>query len=80
MPAKDLCALHAAPAHLAGENAAAVPLVDLRLFAGFSHQEAAEVKGIVRQQADRLWGYARTRLLEAVGMRLSAEEASRTPG
>jgi hypothetical protein len=38
----------------------AATLVKLRFFAGFGHQEAAEVLGLGRRAADRLWLLART--------------------
>jgi RNA polymerase sigma factor (TIGR02999 family) len=38
----------------------AAALVKLRFFAGLKHQEAAEVLGLSRQAADRLWLLART--------------------
>ena len=44
---------------LAGEEPAAAQLVQLRLFAGLSVEEAAEVLGISRATADRYWTYAR---------------------
>ena len=37
----------------------AAALVKLRYFAGLSHQEAAEVMGVGRRAADRLWALAR---------------------
>ena len=38
----------------------AAALVKLRFFAGFEHQEAAEILGLGRRAADRLWLLART--------------------
>jgi RNA polymerase sigma factor (TIGR02999 family) len=55
----DLVALDEALARLERHDAEAAGLVKLRYFAGLSHQEAAEVLGISRGAADRLWALAR---------------------
>lgn len=47
-------------------DAEAAKLVKLRYFAGFSHKEAAEVMGISRRAADRLWTLARTWLYRQI--------------
>ena len=44
----------------------AAALVKLRFFAGLRHQEAAEVLGLSRQAADRLWLMARTWLYRSL--------------
>jgi RNA polymerase sigma factor (TIGR02999 family) len=51
----DLLALDDALAKLARHDPEAARLVTLRYFAGLSHQEAADVLGISRGAADRLW-------------------------
>ena len=42
----------------------AARLVDLRYFVGLGHQEAADIMGVSRRQADVLWAYARAWLYE----------------
>jgi RNA polymerase sigma factor (TIGR02999 family) len=44
----------------------AAALVKLRFFAGFEHQQAAEMLGLSRRAADRLWLLARTWLYRAL--------------
>ena len=53
-------------AELEACNVEAAKLVKLRYFAGFSHTEAAEVMGISRRAADRLWTLARTWLYRQI--------------
>jgi RNA polymerase sigma factor (sigma-70 family) len=48
-------------------DAQAAALVKLRFFAGFEHQEAAEMLGLTRRAADRLWLLARTWLFRSLG-------------
>jgi RNA polymerase sigma factor (TIGR02999 family) len=55
----NLLALEEALTELEGHDAPAGQLVKLRYFAGLSHQEAAELLGITRRAADRLWALAR---------------------
>jgi RNA polymerase sigma factor (TIGR02999 family) len=57
-----LLALNEALDKLAQEDPVKAKLVQLRCFAGLSHQEAARVLGISRPTADRYWAYAKTRL------------------
>jgi RNA polymerase sigma factor (TIGR02999 family) len=45
----------------------AAQLVKLRYFAGLGHQEAAEILGIGRREADRLWVLARAWLYQQMG-------------
>ena len=52
--------LNEALAELEVCNVEAAELVKLRYFAGFSHIQAAEVMGISRRSADRLWTLAKT--------------------
>jgi RNA polymerase sigma factor (TIGR02999 family) len=47
-------------------DAQAAALVKLRFFAGLEHQEAAEIMGISRRAADRLWLLARTWLYRTI--------------
>ena len=59
-PADDLLALDEALQELAQHDAQAAQLVNLRYFAGLTHQQAAASLGITRRAADRLWTLART--------------------
>lgn len=56
----DLLALHEALDLLEAHDSRAAALVKLRFFAGLDHQEAAELLGLSRRAADRLWLLART--------------------
>jgi RNA polymerase sigma factor (TIGR02999 family) len=55
----DLVALDEALNRLERHDPQAARLVNLRYFAGLSHQEAAEALGLSRGAADRLWALAR---------------------
>jgi RNA polymerase sigma factor (TIGR02999 family) len=66
LPSDELLALDEALEKLAAEDADAARLVDLRFFAGLGHQEAAQLMGLSRREADGLWAYARAWLLEAM--------------
>ncbi len=65
MPGKseELLALNEALSRFAAEEPEAAQLVELRYFAGLTHQHAADVMGISRRVADGLWAYARAWLL-----------------
>ncbi len=54
-----LLAIHEAISQLALEDPAAVEVVKLRIFVGFSIQEAADSLGISRASAYRHWTYAK---------------------
>ena len=60
---EEVLALNEALERFALEEPEAARLVELRFFAGLSHQEAAGVLGISRRVADGLWAYARAWLL-----------------
>src|SRR5579871_6774362 len=62
--AEELIELNDALEQLEQEEPQAAQLVKLRYFAGLSHQEAAEMLGISRRAADRLWLLARTWLFQ----------------
>ncbi len=66
VPSDNLLALDEALTNLAGVDAQAADLVQLRFFAGLSQQQAADVLGISRRTADRTWAYARAWLFEQV--------------
>jgi RNA polymerase sigma factor (TIGR02999 family) len=63
---EELLVLDEALERFAGQEPEAARLVELRYFAGLSHQEAAEVLGISRRVADGLWAYARAWLLAEI--------------
>jgi len=65
-PVDDLLAVDEALQNLAAEDASSAELVKLRFFAGLSLGEAAEVLGITRRVADRLWAFARAWLYNAL--------------
>ena len=60
----ELIALDEAIEHLAKHDPTAAELVKLRFFGGFGHGEAAQVLGVSRRQADRLWVLAKTWLFD----------------
>jgi RNA polymerase sigma factor (TIGR02999 family) len=60
----DLLALDAALERLAAAEPQAAELVRLRYFAGRTITDAAELLGLSRRSAFRLWAYARAWLLE----------------
>jgi RNA polymerase sigma factor (TIGR02999 family) len=62
----ELLAVHEALEELERHDAQAAALVKLRFFAGFEHQEAADILGLSRRAADRLWLLARTWLFRAL--------------
>jgi RNA polymerase sigma factor (TIGR02999 family) len=62
----ELLAVHEALDELERHDAQAAALVKLRFFAGFEHQEAADVLGLSRRAADGLWLLARTWLHRAL--------------
>ncbi len=57
--ADQLIALEQALEQLARESPEKAKLVNLRYFAGLTHQEAAQALGISRATADRYWAYAK---------------------
>jgi RNA polymerase sigma factor (TIGR02999 family) len=62
----ELLAVHEALDELERNEAKAAALVKLRFFAGLEQQEAAELLGMSRRAADRLWLLARTWLYRAL--------------
>jgi RNA polymerase sigma factor (TIGR02999 family) len=58
-PADDLLALDEALAKLAAEEPIKAKLVKLRLYAGLSVPEAAQILGLAIRTAERYWTYAR---------------------
>jgi RNA polymerase sigma factor (TIGR02999 family) len=66
-PGDDLLALDEALQSLARDDSAGAELVRLRVFAGLTLAEAAQVMGMGRRTADRYWAYARAWLRDALG-------------
>jgi len=79
LPSEELLALDEALIRLAAEDAPAAKLVDLRFFAGLGHQEAAQIMGLTRREADGLWAYARAWLFEALRKDFGANHAQKSP-
>jgi len=65
-PGDDLLALDEALKSLAREDPVGAELVGLRVFAGLTLAESAEVLGIGRRTADRYWAYACAWLWDAL--------------
>jgi RNA polymerase sigma factor (TIGR02999 family) len=68
LPDDQLLALHDALDNLARQDADAAELVKLRFFVGLTHAEAAEVLGLNRSAADRVWVFARAWLFQRMQM------------
>jgi len=79
LPSDALLALDEALEKLATEDVDAARLVDLRYFAGLGHQEAAQLMGLTRREADGLWAYARAWLFEAMRKELGANRDPPSP-
>jgi RNA polymerase sigma factor (TIGR02999 family) len=62
----ELLSVHEALDELERYDPQAAGLVKLRFFAGLEHQEAADVLGLGRRAADRLWLLARTWLYRSL--------------
>jgi RNA polymerase sigma factor (TIGR02999 family) len=79
LPSDELLALDEVLEKLAAEDPSAARLVDLRYFAGLGHQEAAQLMGISRREADGLWAYARAWLFEQMHKELGAKDRPVSP-
>ncbi len=66
IPDEQLLEVDEALDQLAAEDPEAADLVKLRFFAGFEHQEAAQMLGLSRTAADRAWFYARAWLAQRI--------------
>ena len=64
--AEDLVALDEALARLAAKDPVKAKLIELRHFAGFTIEEAADVLGISVTTANRYWAYARAWLHQEI--------------
>lgn len=62
----EVLAVHEAIDELERKDAQVAALVKMRFFAGLGHEESAQVLGISRRAADRLWLLARTWLYRAL--------------
>lgn len=65
-PSEEIIAVHDALDALDAEDGLAADVVRLRYFGGFSIQEAADLLGVSRATAYRLWTYARAWLRESL--------------
>lgn len=66
-PVVDALDLEEALERLAGEGQRLARLVELRFFAGLSHEEIASLLGVSRRTIERDWRYARARLIAHLG-------------
>ena len=53
--------------------------MDLRYFAGLGHQEAAQLMGLTRREADGLWAYARAWLFDVMRKEIGANRDPPSP-
>jgi len=65
-PPEELLALDEALVRLEGFDAQAAELINLRFFAGFTQQQAADLLGLSKRTADRLWTFARAFLFKEI--------------
>jgi RNA polymerase sigma factor (TIGR02999 family) len=65
-PPAELLALDEALTELAATDPETVELIKLRFYAGLTDAQAAELLGISRRTADRMWSFARAWLYRAV--------------
>ena len=65
-PPAELLALDAALTELAATDPDTVELIKLRFYAGLTDAQAAELLGVSRRTADRMWSFARAWLYQAV--------------
>ena len=66
VPPDQLLALDEALTELAAADPEAAELIKLRFYAGLTDQQAAEMLGISRRTADRMWAFARAWLYQAI--------------
>ncbi|MBD3674993.1 MAG: sigma-70 family RNA polymerase sigma factor [Planctomycetaceae bacterium] len=62
----DLLEIDEAISELEKHDPQSAELIKLRFFAGIDHQDAAQVMGISRRQADRLWTLSRAWLMKSL--------------
>jgi len=66
MPPAELLALDEALKDLAATDPETVELIKLRFYAGLTDEQAAEMLGVSRRTADRMWAFGRAWLYRAV--------------
>lgn len=66
MRPEELLALDAALAQLEQFDPQAAELVNVRFFAGLTQQQAADLLGVSKRTADRLWSFARAFLFKEI--------------
>jgi len=79
MPDDELLAVDEALERLVEEDPEAARLVELRFFVGLGHEEAAEIMGLSRHQADGVWLFARTWLRAALEKEIPADDGKISP-
>ena len=82
-PGDELIDLDEALTELGREDPLCARLVNLRVFAGLTQAEAADLLGLPRRTADRHWAYARAWLFDRLRpgvARLPAESEKTAPG
>ena len=66
MPPAELLLLDEALSELAATDPETVELIKLRFYAGLTDEQAAEMLGVSRRTADRMWAFARAWLYRAI--------------
>jgi len=66
MPPEALLAVDDALEKLAQVDPQTAELVRLRFYAGLDHGQTAEILGVSRRTADRLWAFARAWLFQEI--------------
>jgi len=66
VPPDELLALDEALSELAATDPETAELIKLRFYAGLSDEQAAELLGVSRRTADRMWAFARAWLYRAI--------------
>jgi DNA-directed RNA polymerase specialized sigma24 family protein len=65
-PPDELLALDEALRRLEEFDPQAAELIRLRFFVGFTHQQAADLLGLNKRTADRLWAFGRAFLFKEI--------------
>jgi DNA-directed RNA polymerase specialized sigma24 family protein len=66
MPPDELLAVDDALERLTQVDPSAAELIRLRFYAGLDHGQTAEILGVSRRTADRLWAFARAWLFQEI--------------
>lgn len=81
MRPEELLALDAALAQLEQFDPQAAELVNVRFFAGLTQQQAADLLGVSKRTADRLWSFARAFLFKEIqAAPAGIDSGSKAPG